>query len=702
MKSPSSLSMPRLPDLFKAVWNYLLMGVLLAPSVLWIARDHSVWPWDQAWYAEVSVDSWFWFTRSPAEWVRTAVDALNMKPPGIVWLGQFFVPLHGLFGSIETSLLASILLTQFVLLVILFRIGRVLAPHSLLVPVGGVLFAAGARLFVGLSHQFLVEPLQAVAVAWTFLVAVKSPQWPKARIALHLGAALTLGALAKASTLMYCLLPCVWCGFVLVRRNRPWAIREEWRSPSFRALAVAAGCLGVATAAWYLRHLPQVWQHVRDASWGDVALDYGSRGSLLHKLPLWLRLTHQACLAPYHLWALVVAGLPATVLLVLHKTPVTDRQAGRLQKLALLTVLQIFTVLLIFSLNIAVQNRYLLAVVPCFAILFMQTCALIPDKLVAPALLVCCVQWAAVNSAALASTNTLLDQSNWLLPLHSDRSQYDELARVVHLTSNVPARSNMVAIEEDWINPNSAAFFAAKDRLNTGVRTYYVSLGYAQKNVGAAVKRIEDFQVRYVLTLGRAFQKTPPNFMNLTTLPVLELMEHDPRFRREAFASKNGLLVFRFNSSGAAAGFDPTMVPPDISNAKIENRGKSALDSVNGSLATRDGNGRRFVVWSGSLDSCDGWAFDDLQQSTPGRVWIELTGVGTGRHYYWPAQRYNRPELARAEKTPSVAMSGIRCQSVDYRLPAGVYQARVYQIDGEAAIVTDFSTYEPSPKIAVK
>ena len=36
----------------------LVAVVLVLPSVVWIAIDRSIWPWDPSWYGEVSIDLW--------------------------------------------------------------------------------------------------------------------------------------------------------------------------------------------------------------------------------------------------------------------------------------------------------------------------------------------------------------------------------------------------------------------------------------------------------------------------------------------------------------------------------------------------------------------------------------------------------------------------------------------------------------------
>src|SRR4051794_10892475 len=87
----------------------LVIPLLLLPSVVWMARDHTVWPWDQAWYAQVSVQSWYWMQHSLRHWIETMLTGINAKPPGSVWLGVLFVPLRHVAGSVETALLLSIL-----------------------------------------------------------------------------------------------------------------------------------------------------------------------------------------------------------------------------------------------------------------------------------------------------------------------------------------------------------------------------------------------------------------------------------------------------------------------------------------------------------------------------------------------------------------------------------------------------------------
>ncbi len=422
------------------------------------------------------------------------INGLYLKPPGIVWLGQFFVPFRGIFGSVEAALLFSILLTQFVVLALLFKIGQRMAPQSRLIPVVGVVFAAGSQLFVGLSHQFFVEPLQALAVAWCFYIASRSPDWPKARIAVYLASALILGALAKADTPLYCLVPCIYCGYVLVRK--PWDLQlvNEWRSRASRALILIFGLLGILCALWYVHNLAAVWQHVRDASSDDIALNYGSRDTILHKLILWSRLLKESFWDPLLLWGCIAAVLVGGGLAASWKIRSSPKHHFEIHPVAVMSLIQVALLLLVFSMQIEVEPRFMYALLPCVIILLMQILVFIPRQAVATLVALGCAQWVIVNSISLKLTHNLSEQSQWLVPLQRNNSQLEELSRVVHLTSDLMEHYNIVGVEYPWLNANSAEFFSAKERLRSGKHNYYTSLGYAQKDVNEAMRRIEEFQ----------------------------------------------------------------------------------------------------------------------------------------------------------------------------------------------------------------
>jgi len=628
------------------------------------------------------------------------IDGLYLKPPGIVWLGQAFIGLRGPLGSVEASLLLSIILTQFALLYIVYKIAAQMFPDAPLIHAAGVIFAAGAQLFVGLSHQYFVEPLQAVAVAWSLYLCGRAREWPVPRLGIHLAAVVILGALAKATTPMYFLLPVAYTAIHLFRRSRAGAF-AGWRwgrgSLALLAFVAAGGSLGIV---WYVKHVGDVWRHVHDATLGDIALEYGHRDTLFHKLAIWSSLLSDSFLAPYLSWTIGAALLLILVRAALRmgsgKHP--DAAPG---PLVVISLLQTVLLLVSFSSTITIDPRYMYALLPFVAVLFMQVCAWVPRPALVALVVVAFGQWISVHAAAFSPDFPLVNRSEWLKPMQTDGTRFREVAAAVQLMSEGPEHNNFVAIEEPWLNANSLDFFAAKERLYRGARTYFVSLGYAQKDADAAFRKIDEFHARYVITLRRAFQSPNPNFLNAASLPLLERIGRDPRFSELPFRSRYGLIIFDVNpaaGTGAAQTATGASPPLVIQQAKVVPGGSAALDSINGSIRAQDGS---FIVPRTGVTSCDGWAFDDTANSTPAEVWLELTNTDSGVQHYWHAQRYSRPALASALKIPSVANAGLRCDPVEYRLAPGIYTARLYQVEAGAAKVSALSTYTKPPRINV-
>jgi hypothetical protein len=149
-----------------------------------------------------------------------------------------------------------------------------------------------------------------------------------------------------------------------------------------------------------------------------------------------------------------------------------------------------------------------------------------------------------VHRIALGAAGTASEQGEWLGTPHEDRSRYNQMERIVAMTSTKPGY-NIVGVEEPWLNANTASFFAVKRSLDTGVRSYYTSLGYAEKNVATAVKRVEDFKIMFYITLEERSQTVPPNFINIVSLPMLKHISEDPTFHPVPLASADGVLIFQ-------------------------------------------------------------------------------------------------------------------------------------------------------------
>ncbi|HVP11549.1 MAG TPA: hypothetical protein VMV94_10220, partial [Phycisphaerae bacterium] len=492
----------------------LLVIILLAPSVVWIARDRSVWPWDQAWYGEVSVELYRTLRDEPARFWEMMLAALPAKPPGITWLGMWFVPLgQRVFGRIEPALMLSILLCQAVTLLLLLRLGRRLVPGRPLVAMVPCAAVAAAPLFIGMSHQYFAEPLQTLAVAWIFCIAARGREISRLGAVAQLIAAVAIAMLAKVTTPIYCLLPGILAVGALVRKRPTEQPLSRGRIVANAILLLAGLGLAVCALAWYFRNAGHVYEHAAGSSSGTTSLLYGSDRPFLAKMWFWSDALRYSFVAAPLIWVL---GAAVAVASTTGLVRAVCRRAGRLNRFDVLTICSVLQVLLVLSLFSRVVNeetRYLLPLVVPLAVILMRVLAAFPDWSLASVLLVLFAgQWAWIQAQTQALIGPGPMLSPWLRTVDPDPTRAGEIDRLVRLTCDerTSGKIHTVGVEYPWFNPNSFSFFAAKAALNGVPRCTYTSLGYAEQSENTAWKRLtEAIRSPYFISIDEAHQ--PPS-----------------------------------------------------------------------------------------------------------------------------------------------------------------------------------------------
>jgi hypothetical protein len=527
----------------------LLVIILLVPSVVWIARDLSVWPWDQAWYGEVSVELYRTLRDEPARFWETMLAALPAKPPGIAWLGMWFVPLgQRVFGRIEPALMLSILLCQAVTLLLLLRLGRRLAPDRPLVAIVPCIAVAAAPLFVGMSHQYFAEPLQTLAVAWIFCIAARGRDIPRLEAAIQLIAAVAIAMLAKVTTPIYCLLPGILAVGAFIRKRPAEQSLSISRIVANTLLLLAGLGLAVCGIAWYLRNAGHVYEHAAGSSNGTMSLLYGSDRPFLDKMSFWADALRYSFVAAPLVWVL---GAAAVVAVATGLVRAVCCRAGRLSLFDVLTICSVLHVLLVLSLfsrAVNEETRYLLPLAVPLAVILMRVLAAFADWSLASVLLALLAgQWAWVHAQTqdLASQSPTL--SPWLRTVEREPARAETLEKLVRLTCNQRTRGaiHTIGVEYPWFNANSFSFFAAKAALDGVPRCTCTSLGYAEQSEDAAWKRLtEDIRSPYFISIDAAHQP-PGNAFNAVSQAILKRVAEAPSFARRDFDSRLGVVIYQ-------------------------------------------------------------------------------------------------------------------------------------------------------------
>jgi len=509
-----------------------LVALLTMSSLAWVFMDRSVWPWDQAWYGEVTLDLWQARHGGFIAWLTACLHAMPAKPPLLVWIAQFFVPVSRVTGDVESALLLvnslAALATLIVIAVVTAEIGVDWSGRA-----AAVLLCGGASLFIGMTHQFMVEMLQALTVAVAMLVAVRAPRMPLIRLASLMTIAGSAAVLAKTTSVLFVGPLAAYAAIAAVLR------RSRAPKPAAADLFAAFLALGSVALAilWYLINWSEMLQHVRDASTGGGALLYGSPPSI-GKLVFWSSALALA-IAPA-VWlgvglALLSGGVLARAFSRLPRASLRQGLCGVVDDGTLFAAIIAATTIIVivsYSLQPNEETRFLTPLLPILAVLAAWSLG----RLATPAATTCVLLLLAANAAighlfAHGANPFHLTPSVWLKMANGDEHDRDVLTRSVRATCppREQSRYTIVGVEYPSLNANSAAFYSAKDRRKQGYRCYYTSLGYAEIDAQRAFARIFALDAAYAITILPSAQPSDDAF-NRTSREVAEKLAADARF----------------------------------------------------------------------------------------------------------------------------------------------------------------------------
>jgi hypothetical protein len=544
---------------FNHVYFSLFLLLTLVPSLVWIFNDRQLWPWDQAWYAEVSTELFYQLSHQPITWGQSMISAFGIKAPGLAWLGQFFVPIGEQFGSIEIGLLLSIIFTQAMVLILSY-LYLIQLTKSRLISFISCLVISSSSLWLGLTHQYFVEPLQTLAITWIILILVYTPEWRINQIFFHLLGAFSLAMISKVTSPLYSVVAIIIILFYVlikffnklqkklnIKKFIVMVIQKLWKNFNYWHLSCIF--LALATFLWYAKNWQTIVSFTLLASSGQASLLYGEKASFWIKFQYWLTAFQKNFLTTplvFFVWGCCLYLLLKFLLNIRNRNQVAN-PLSHFDICAITSVLQITIVLVVFSLNINEENRYLLPLLPYFAIIFSWILVKINHRLT---LLVACgiliFQLIMVNAQALGLTSINQNLSDWLYSLNNNTSQREILKSVIDTTCRVgdEARYNIIGVELPWFNANSVSFFSAKQLSKKGFRCYYTSLGYAENNFDKAWQRMIDLNINYFITLSPKSGFKIDAF-NQVSLPILKKIKEDSLFKPVDTIDNHSILLYK-------------------------------------------------------------------------------------------------------------------------------------------------------------
>lgn len=538
-------------------WQPIVVATLLmTPALVWVSLDRSIWPWDPAWYGEVSIDLWATLRLNHNAWPFFMEHAFGAKPPGVAWLGQFFVPLADVLGSMQVALLLSIVICQAVSLALVYAAARRLSDGHAVAALVAALAMAGAPLFVSMSREYFAEPLQTVAVTWALFIMVAAARWRPALTIAQLTAAVSLGLLAKVSTPLYMLAPAgVALAFAIVARRRRLS-RVWWRDPQVVTSIGLAATLMFGTVAWYRTNLEAAIDHARLAAETEL---YGTRDQFFSESAAWLGRFEDAAflpnfsllLMPIILWTLVVAVGRRRALSSADFT-------GHVFLCHVACLATVAAVLTTFALQPNEEVRFLLPLVPCFALLLGGAVSAAGSRrLAALAALILGCQFTLVTLQSFGSLGAG-EFSYFRVRSPEQPALAGELREVIRLTCTGQAhgRISVVGVDYPSLNGNTLSMLADEQFALRGRQCQYTALGWAEGDAEAAWTRVRELDPPYYVSIdyGNPAKPVPAPLadqihasdpFNAINKAVFGRVVRSGAFETVGASRQSGLVVFR-------------------------------------------------------------------------------------------------------------------------------------------------------------
>ena len=453
----------------------VFVGAALGAGAWHVLLNAAPPTFDDAWYLETSFRLFIALKRGVPSFASEYASAFRIKAPLVSLLP---LPLYALFGAGERVALWANLAAFGAACAAVFAAARALWPEH---PRRDAIAALAAALtaviplLYGTSRFFLVEPiLTALVAAAVWRVAAARPG---RREGARLGALLGLGLLAKV------LFPLYLAG--------PFWLRRKTLRPHLKTALLVAVPLA---ATWYAFNLPYVLGFAWSAGFGKIGTDYARSAGLLAR--------------PFAYAAELLGGalswpLSATMLVVLAAAS----RRGRLDD-GSRAALAWAAPLLVFAFGVNQEIRFAAPVLPVFALLAARAAMSFGSR-------------AARTAAAtllLGAGGIVFFRQTFLLPAAdalpwcgapSFDAGWDREALVLAAAGGGGTVA-AVAFEHPKLNANNLSSLAAA----RGLSLRFVSLGYAQTSVEAALIRLKDKGADRLILISGAPETAAPAFLN--------------------------------------------------------------------------------------------------------------------------------------------------------------------------------------------
>lgn len=343
-----------------------LLFFLILPNLAYVLLHKSLFLNDDSQYGRAAVELWIFLVNHPLEWFYKILTIHSFRPPMLYLLGEFFVPIGHVFGSISIGLLVFICTLSFLSLWLMWAILDKLFRNRLICIVG-CLAMASSPLFMALSRLFMLEMLQILFVLAVIYLAIVAQGQNKQRLVLMLFLVVSTSFLIKASEFIFCLGPFTLIMVAIFKNKESLFNYSEWARRW--ALILITYVLFAIMLGWYTVNLESELNYLRHAvKWNDLTIPFNDR------VLYWL-VSVQDC---FFLWPVLIM----LACIMLFSLFVRRASSVQVYQLVLVSVFQVLLFVVIQSMSTTGSHRFMFPVLPYFIVLICYSLARIDRAIV--------------------------------------------------------------------------------------------------------------------------------------------------------------------------------------------------------------------------------------------------------------------------------------------------------------------------------
>lgn len=528
-------------------WGWAVVGcsLLMMPAIVWLWLDHAVWDWDCAEYGYFGIDLWRTLWTQPKLFPWMFFHGVGPKAPLMIWMGGMLMPLRHVFGGAQGVFMGLVLFFQGGSLLLTWRCALEVSRSKHMAWMVTILFS-GMPLFAGLSHFYMTEPMQLFAVWLVWLLALCGQHWGFWKLlgGLSWAGALVLGS--KASTPIYCVVPglCAWWWLWKAFREKRWG----WNGWLGMAALAGGMALGVV-ALWYVVDFSAMLSKVRDASFSEVAYQFGYADTFANKLVYWCGATWRSITPTGWVSGLLIVLLVSMAWVRLACWPsLTLNDKKKRAFVVGLALVQAVVTYAILAKNISTPVRYVYALLPTIVLLWTGLFGGEGKRWPTLACAMLLVAWWGTGHVYYLGgiPSSEVAAARWWHGPARDSSHLRQVEGLVE-ELNVPEYDgiyHLCGVSCPWLSGSTLNYYAALRSLDADCRTQFGRLGNGPLNPEAAWSRVHGELGSFIAISDAAREQVTTDSPDVE-VEILQRIRHDERFVHEPRPEWPDLLLFR-------------------------------------------------------------------------------------------------------------------------------------------------------------